>query len=49
VVRNPVTAEAMQSRAFASRLLEPMPPFIHFSAAYPSGIVDWPDIYIAIA
>jgi len=39
----PVTAEAMQSRAFTSMLLVPIPPLKSLLAAYPSKMVHWPE------
>ncbi len=37
------TALAMQSLAFGSRLLVPIPPFMSFEATYPSWMVHCPE------
>ncbi len=45
----PVTAEAMQWRAFGSMLLVRKPAFISLTAAYPSNTVHWPEPNMPIA
>src|SRR5262245_16426625 len=46
---NAYAADAMQCRAFGSRLLDRNPARINFVAAYPSQIVHWPEPNMPIA